>query len=412
MESAEQKTTGKRKKTAFITVYVLVNVCRFLLALTFLFSAFTKANDPVGFVIKLKDYAAAIGFTYLPEYLLYLAGIVLTLVETILGIYLFVGVRRRRRVAGATTLFMMAMTIVTVWVAVDNPVSDCGCFGDALVLTNGQTLFKNIVLLAMAVFIVIKHKMMFRLVHKDWNWMVTVPVVVAMTALYSYCAYMLPLVDFLPFAEGTDLKTAVKTGDALDMRYKVSFIYTNGKDTLVLSDQDDDPDSTVWKYVETRSELLSDNLKATADLCVLDADGDDVTDDIIQTEGFTFLVTMPDITNAAEGSGGKFNSIYDFCQKFGYGFYFITNIAELQEKERWTRHTGAEYPFYECEDRTLWQIVRDNPGLVLIKDGVIIRKWSQFAMPEFDYEHELNPETIEELPHPLRFSAKPIRFDD
>ena len=87
-------------------------------------------------------------------------------------------------------------------------------------------------------------------------------------------------------------------------------------------------------------------------------------------------------------------------------------IAELQEKERWTRHTGAEYPFYECEDRTLWQIVRDNPGLVLIKDGVIIRKWSQFAMPEFDYEHELNPETIEELPHPLRFSAKPIRFDD
>ena len=241
MESAEQKTTGKRKKTAFITVYVLVNVCRFLLALTFLFSAFTKANDPVGFVIKLKDYAAAIGFTYLPEYLLYLAGIVLTLVETILGIYLFVGVRRRRRVAGATTLFMMAMTIVTVWVAVDNPVSDCGCFGDALVLTNGQTLFKNIVLLAMAVFIVIKHKMMFRLVHKDWNWMVTVPVVVAMTALYSYCAYMLPLVDFLPFAEGTDLKTAVKTGDALDMRYKVSFIYTNGKDTLVLSDQDDDP---------------------------------------------------------------------------------------------------------------------------------------------------------------------------
>ena len=118
------------------------------------------------------------------------------------------------------------------------------------------------------------------------------------------------------------------------------------------------------------------------------------------------------VLSCRKGSGGKFNSIYDFCQKFGYGFYFITNIAELQEKERWTRHTGAEYPFYECEDRTLWQIVRDNPGLVLIKDGVIIRKWSQFAMPEFDYEHELNPETIEELPHPLRFTAKPIRFDD
>ena len=254
----------RRNRVWFVTKYVLVNICRAILSITFLFSAFTKANDPVGFVIKLRDYAGALGMTTIPDYLLYVPAILLTIVETILGIYLFVGVKRRRRVAALATLFMMIMTAVTVWIAIKNPVSDCGCFGDAVILSNNQTLVKNIILLAMAVFITANYKMMFRLIHRDWNWIITIPVVVGAVALFSYCTYMLPIVDFLPFAEGTDLRQTVKTGDALDMNYKVSIVYTNGTDTLMLSPEDDDPDSTVWKYVETRNELLDDHLESTS----------------------------------------------------------------------------------------------------------------------------------------------------
>ncbi len=400
------------RKNGFVIMYVVVNICRFILAATFLFSAFTKANDPVGFNIKLTDYAAAVGLTNVPAFMFYLAGILLTLVEAMLGIYLLVGVRRRRRTAAASVLFMTLMTAVTIWVAATNPVTDCGCFGDALVMTNTQTLMKNIILLAMALTITIYHKMMFRLIHKDWNWLVTIPVVLLTALFFTYSAYMLPTVDYLPFAEGTDLRKTVSTGDGLELNYKVSFVYTNGTDTLILSDQDDDPDSTVWQYVETRNELLSDNVgEATTDFYVLDSDKDDVTIDIIGTDGFVFLVTVPDITKASEACGGKFNTLYDYCEEYGYGFYFITGGMDDEATQRWADNTGAQYPFYESEDRILWQVVRDNPGVALIRDGVILRKWSQFSMPDFNFDKELNPDMIEELPHARKYVCKPIRLD-
>ena len=410
LEEQALRRKERRSRVWFITKYVLVNISRFILAITFLFSAFTKANDPVGLVIKLKDYVGAIGVVNMPEFLLYLAGILLTLVETVLGIYLFVGMRKRRRVAAMATVFMLIMTAVTVWIVVKNPVSDCGCFGDALILTNNQTLAKNIVLLAMAFFITANHKMMFRLVHKDWNWLVTIPVVLAVTALFSYCAYMLPLVDYLPFAEGTDLRTTVKTGDALDMNYKVTFVYTNGTDTLELTDQDDDPDSTVWKYVETRNELLNDHLDATTEFFVVDQDGDDVTIDILENNGFVFIVTVPDLGKATPETGGVFNNLYAYCSQFGYEFYFITNAADGKTKHKWVRDTGAEYPLYESDDRVLWQVVRDNPGLMLLNDGKVLKKWSRLGIPNFDYSKPLQPDFIQELVNTKRYAAKPIRF--
>ena len=309
------------------------------------------------------------------------------------------------------TLFMLVMTAVTLWIAIKNPVSDCGCFGDAVVLTNNQTLGKNIVLLAMAIFVTANYKMMFRLIHRDWNWIVTIPVVIAVTVLFSYCSYMLPLVDFLPFAEGTDLRQTVKTGDALDQNYKVTFVYTNGTDSLFLSDQDDDPDSTVWKYVETRNELIGDNLEATTDLFIVDQDGDDITIDILQEEGFSFLVTVPDLKEATVEMSGYLNDLYAYCQKFGYQFYFISNAADEQTKHEWVRDTAAKYPLYESDDRVLWQMVRDNPGLMLIDSGKVLKKWSRFGLPLIDYHKELQPEFIQELRLTKRYAAKPLRFD-
>ena len=401
----------RRNRVWFVTKYVLVNICRAILSITFLFSAFTKANDPVGFVIKLRDYAGALGMTTIPDYLLYVPAILLTIVETILGIYLFVGVKRRRRVAALATLFMMIMTAVTVWIAIKNPVSDCGCFGDAVILSNNQTLVKNIILLAMAVFITANYKMMFRLIHRDWNWIITIPVVVGAVALFSYCTYMLPIVDFLPFAEGTDLRQTVKTGDALDMNYKVSIVYTNGTDTLMLSPEDDDPDSTVWKYVETRNELLDDHLEATTDFYVVDQDGDDITIDILENDGYTFLVTVPDLKETAVEISGYLNDLYDYCNRFGYQFYFISNAADADTKHAWTRNTAAQYPLCESDDRMLWQMVRDNPGLILIDSGKVIKKWSRLGFPVIDYNKELQPEYIQELILSKRYAAKPLRFD-
>jgi hypothetical protein len=303
---------------------------------------------------------------------------------------------------------MGAMTLITLWLVIANPVSDCGCFGDAIKLTNWQTFGKNIVILAMSIVVLLKHKLMFRIIHKNWNWLVTIPVVVSMMVFATYSYYMLPTVDFLPFSEGTDLSKTVRTGNGLDMRFKVTIVYKRGDEILELSDQDDDPDST-WTYIETRNELLDDNLEGQTDWFVLDSDGDDVTDDILMYDGYTFIVTVPELEKASEAIGGKLNAIYDYSEKFGYGFYFITS-ADLVEKERWIRNTGAQYEIYDSDDRMLWQMVRDNPGLILLHDGVVKKKWSQFSIPFFDYTKPLDAASMQELIKVRRYSVKPLDF--
>ena len=387
-------------------MYIVVNVCRFILALTLLFSAFVKANDPVGFHINLKDYALAIGMTDVPYYLLMMAGIIMVAIEATLGIYIFVGVKRRKRVAGFAMLFMAVMTVITIWLYAENPVSDCGCFGDAIKLTNGQSLVKNIILLGMAILITIKNKMMFRIIHKNWNWIITIPVVAGMILFSTYSEYMLPTVDFLPFAENTDLRKTVAIGNGLDMRFKVTIVYKRGDEILELSEEDDDPDST-WTYVETRNEVLEDNLEGTTQFFVTDQDGDDVTQELLDRDGYTFIVTVPNLEQASEAIAGKFNMIYRYTKKFDYGFYFITGLADEEVKERWVRNTGARYDIYDSDERMLWQMVRDNPGLMLIKDGVVMKKWSQFSMPFFDYKKPLDKAEMQELIKVKRYSVKP-----
>ena len=159
------------------------NVCRFLLAVVFLFSGFVKANDPLGTVYKVQDYLEAWGLQSLSAgYVPYLAAMLCALFEFIamlcalfefiLGIYLFFGIRRR--VAPLLALLMMAfMTPLTWWLAIANPISDCGCFGDAVVLTNWETFFKNIVLLIAAISVFKWRRHIFNLVTTKVDWLIS-----------------------------------------------------------------------------------------------------------------------------------------------------------------------------------------------------------------------------------------------
>lgn len=107
----------------------------------------------MGMAHKLHAYATAVGLSLTDDSVLLQFGAVsLGVVEFILGIYLLIGVHRRLTTI-VTALFMLIFTAITVWIYIDNPVADCGCFGDAITLTNGQTLAKNIVLLSAAVYL-------------------------------------------------------------------------------------------------------------------------------------------------------------------------------------------------------------------------------------------------------------------
>ena len=367
------------KQTGRTIEKVLVNVSRFLLAFVFIFSGFVKANDPYGTVFKLQDYVQAFGIPHIPFFTLVIAAVFLAFMEFSLGMHLLFGMSRVV-IGRIVVVFMTFMTLLTAYIFAFDPVTDCGCFGDVLVLSNGQTFAKNVVLLTAAILNLKYCHLHIKVIGYNTQWVVTM-FSSAYIFIYSIiCIYDLPVLDYRPYRIGTDLR-------ALAEREKPSFdvkiVYERNGEQLELSAEDDDPDST-WHYVETRRIPLTDetNLK-TANFYVTDAETDeDVTDEILFGEGYTFLLVIPHLMHADEGCIDLVNEAYDYAKDHGYAFYCLTGSNSKKAQDYWIDHTGAEYKYYLCDERELKTIVRAAPGLVLLKDGVVINKWSNYTLPD------------------------------
>lgn len=368
-----------RKRTKLSALKVTTNVCRLILALTFIFSGFVKANDPYGTVYKLGDYFSSVGVNMIPSFIMLIMAMALAFLEFTMGIYLFFGINRKK-VSRLTLAFMILMTLVTIYIFIFNPVSDCGCFGDAIILTNGQTLAKNIVLLAAALLLKRYSKLQTEFIRDKFKWMISVLSMASILVFMAYCIYRLPLIDFRPFKIGTDLRANYESYSN-PTNFEVKIVYEKDGKTLELAPEDDDPDST-WNYVETRRIIKNEKELETSNFYFYDADTeDDITEDIIYNEDCTLLLVIPDLRHADESCIDKINDIYEYAIDKGYPFYCLTGSVDPKAHEYWTDHTGAEYSYAIGDDRLLKTIVRGKPGLVLIYDGVIKKKWSNYNIP-------------------------------
>ena len=367
------------QKTKDILLKVSVNVCRMLLALTFVFSGLVKANDPYGMSYKLTDYLTAWGVS-VPELFTLVGAVVLAYVEFIIGLYLFFGISRRP-VARITWVLMLLMTLLTVYIAIFNPVSDCGCFGDAVILTNVETLLKNIVLLAASFVVLRYYELQIKFVSMNTGWIISLLSNVYVLVFAGVCIATLPMIDFRPYHLGADIRKGVELPDSLRPQYDVKVVYTRNGETLELGIDDDDPDST-WTYVETKRVLVKEAGKTLmSDFYIIDNEYDeDITEMVLANEGYTFLLVAPLLETANQGYIGRINNIYDYTLQHEYGFYCVS-ASDSVARAYWTDHTGAEYPIYRGDERTLKTVVRSNPGLVLLKDGKIINKFSVYQMP-------------------------------
>ena len=368
---------------------VAVNVCRLLLAATFIFSGFVKANDPLGTVYKLEDYVHAMAWFTLPDTFLLGCAVILALFEFTLGVYLLFGMKRKATSA-ITLAFMVVMTLLTVYIAIANPVEDCGCFGDVLILSNGATLAKNIVLLGAAVLVSRYYRLQKDFLGSTAKWLIAFVSLCLIIVYAVYCIVCLPVLDFRPYKVGTNLREAV-TSD--QQKFDVKIVYEKDGQTLELSAEDEDPDST-WTYVETRRTPIETQHLATADFYVADADGEDVTEEILLADGYTLLLIIPDLMNADEGCVDKVNEVYDYAQEKGWGFYCLTSSEDQRAQTYWNDHTGAEYLYYIAEERMLKTVVRGQPGLVLLQDGIIVKKWGNYNLPDDAELQEVTPNPL------------------
>ena len=361
-----------------------VNVCRFVLAATFIFSGYVKAIDPLGTLYKLKDYATAMSLNgLLPDWVLVGVAIALGALEFALGVFMLFAVRRHA-VSRITLAFMAAMTVLTLWIFVADPVKDCGCFGDALKLTNGETLLKNIVLVACAALVAWRPVNMARFISRSNQWIVRYYTVAYIVITSVYCLYTLPIFDFRPYHVGMNIKQGMEIPEGAEQpEFESTFLLRKNGETREFT-LDNYPDST-WEYVDTRTVQTKKGYEPPIhDFALTSCDtGEDITEQVLTKKGYTFLLVSPRLAVADDSNFGDIDQIYEYAEENGIDFYCVTASAN-DEIERWRDLTGAEYQFCNADETTLKTMIRSNPGLMLLKDGTIIGKWSHNALPQTD----------------------------
>ena len=362
---------------------VAVNIARIVLALTFILSGFVKAVDPLGTQYKINDYLSVMHLRgIVPDFMTLGASVAQSAVEFVIGICLLFAIHRRL-VSKLTLLIMVVMTALTLWLALANPISDCGCFGDALVLTNWQTFWKNIVLLAAALIVWRWPKEMMRMISLSNQWIVFNYSTLFILFIVVWCLYDLPLFDFRPYHVGVNIKQSMEIPEgAQQPQFETTFILEKDGRRQEFTTADY-PDST-WTFIDSKTVQTAEGyVPPIHDFSIVTDEGEDITEEVLTREGYTFLLVSPHLENADDSQLDQINQIYEYSKEQGYPFYCLTASTE-RAIVRWQDMTGAEYPFCSTDEITLKTVVRSNPGLLLLRQGTIIRKWSHNLLPVID----------------------------
>ena len=326
-----------------------VNIARLVLAIVLILSGFVKAVDPLGTQYKIHDYLQAVDLAkYVPDIATLSAAVLLSAIEFGLGICLLFAIRRRL-VTMLTLILMLVMTPITLWLALTNPISDCGCFGDAVVLTNWQTLAKNVVLLILAIIVKCWPLEMMRFISRSNQWIVINYSALFIVAVSGWSLYDLPYFDFRPYHVGTDLRAGwLKMMEGEESPYSDFFV----------------------ERLPNSSE--ANNEQAT--------ESEDITEPMLLNQGYTFLLVSPHLEQANDSQLDRINEVHEYAQDYDYPFYCLTASGK-EGIQQWRERTGAEYAFCQTDDIVLKTMIRSNPGLMLLKDGKVIRKWSHNRLP-------------------------------
>lgn len=357
-------------------------VCRIIIGVTFIFSGFVKAVDPLGSTYKFIDYFNAFGMGW-ANGLAFGLAVLQNVVEFSLGVMVLFNLRLR--LSSALVLaFMVFYTPLTLYIAIANPVHDCGCFGDALVITNWQTFFKNVVLLAATILVFAwRDKQPNRLTIKE-QWALSGVTVVAIVVFCGYSHRHTQVLDFRPYSVGTSIPEKMErpAGAPADV-WESTFVYEkDGKqETFQISNL---PDST-WTFVDARHTLVKKGYEPPIhDFSIVNPDGEDLTVDVLASDNYNFLLIAYNLDKSDLSRNDSINRLADFCLAQGYTFRMLTASTD-EAIESFREVAEPPYEICICDETTLKTIVRSNPGLMVVKDGVIIGKWNLKDIPPLQF---------------------------
>jgi uncharacterized membrane protein YphA (DoxX/SURF4 family) len=366
-----------------MTIKLIRNIARFLIGLVFIFSGFAKAIDPLGSAYKFTDYFDAFHMGFFTPLSLVLA-ILLSTAELLIGLNLFLKIRMRES-AWALLIFMSFFTLLTLISALTDPVTDCGCFGDALILTNWQTFIKNLIFFIPTIIVFQQRNQFLGKLSDGIEWTITAVLFSGIVLLSVYCLMHLPLIDFRPYKVGTNIAESMKIPEGMPVDdYETVLVYEkNGirKEFSLNSPEKPWSDST-WKWVETRNVLVKEGYHPPIhDFSLTSESGIDYTQQLLSDTGYSFLIVSYDLSKANPKGMNRVNELVSHALAAGYRVYGMTASIDEEVNHFKTEHK-ISYEFYTTDEITLKTMIRCNPGVILIKEGIVIGKWQFRDIPD------------------------------
>jgi len=417
---------------------LITDIARYGVGILFIFSGIVKANDPLGFSYKLEEYFeefAKLGhyasflepfFHFCKDYALPQA-IFIVILEVVLGVAILVRFKARI-VSWLLLLLILFFTMLTFASAYFEIVKTCGCFGDAIPLTAWESFYKDLVLLVLIVIIFLRQKaislsetdindfvlaaiglgVMFML-SKGLDWYFPFNFLLATFALFfgirlvehikapmyvtalsflamgffSFYTYSyLPVKDFMAYAEGKSISEQMQ---GIPDKLKYFYILKN-KTTGQNEEFEKFPENyqETYEYVDSRTEVTEKGVEAKIlDFAILTADGEDLTEDFLGSDTYTFFAISYDLDLSLLQVQPRLNELATAVQAEGHRFVGLTATVPDKALE-FTQANNSTYNFLFCDQIVLKTIVRSNPGLLLIKNGIIVGKWHANDLPSLE----------------------------
>ena len=345
-----------------------LTICRLLVGALFIFSSFTKGVDPLGTKYKMLDYLSAYHMTWLNNLAMVLA-VLMILAEFIVGFCLITKMLPRLAVLGAT-LLMLFFTFTTLFDALYNMVPDCGCFGTAIKMSNWQTFYKNLVIDTLLIPLIMNNKQLENKLGKGVQWLIAILFALAFLGFELYNYRHLPVVDFMDWKVGKQMSASSNEETKIYLTYKNK---ATGEKQEFLSPNYPWNDSvwmSEWEFVQQRMEGGAKFLGFSA----LDEDDNDVTDLILDTENL-LMFTSHDLAKVTEKEWAKVKEITEEAGSRGY--YVVWVVAnEPEYVEQLREKYDFLYEVYYADALEIKPIVRSNPGLIWLDNGLVKDKWS------------------------------------
>ncbi len=371
---------------------VILNFFRLFVGILFIFSGLIKANDTIGFGYKLEEYFDVFHMSFFSSYATAIA-MILCILEIVLGALLLFGLWRKQVTSGllGIIIFFTFLTFVSAFFKV---VTSCGCFGDAIPLTPWQSFSKDLVLLVMIVYIFIRRKDIQPVtVHPGWQ-SVLFTFVFATSLMFTQFTYnYLPVIDFLPYKVGANLPQLMSMPvGAVPDEYEITYNMTNKKTgkKKVMTDKaylktgiwkDDN-----WEIVGTpESRLVKEGYQPKIrDLKISDASGTDYTKEIIENPYYSLVMVAWNLKDADEQAISALNALaLNATEQFNIRTVLLT-ANSAQDADAFSKRMKLFMEIFYADAVPLKSMVRANPGILLLKNGVIVDKWHYHDIPSFD----------------------------